>query len=123
LLCEGLYPIGHGNGIDAHCGGRGESLFCETVDLRRLRTNTHGGRRLGYKTASAPNQRDGTHSLELVVSVPDRIEVNLQSNCYFPHRRHLVARSQRACAKIPQDLLSKLDVDRNARIIQMKRFE
>jgi hypothetical protein len=85
-----------------------------------LRTNAHSGRRLGYETASAPNQRDGTHSLELIVSVPDRIEVNLQSYCHFAHRWHLIVANQHACAKIPQDLLSKLDVDRNARIIEMK---
>jgi len=88
-----------------------------------LRANTHGGRRLGYKTASTPNQRDGAHPLKLIVSVPDRIEVNLQSYCYFAHRRHLVAASQHACAEIPQDLISKLDVDGNARIIETKRFQ
>ena len=110
-------------GVDACRGGHGESLFRQIVDLRRLGASAHRRRRVGHETSASANQLDGAHPLELVVGVADRVEVDLQGDGHFAHGRHLVAGREHARAELPQDLLSKLDVDRNARIIETKGCE
>jgi len=56
-----------------------------------LRSRAHGGRGLGDKAAASANQRDRAHPLQLIVGVPNRIEVDLQRNRDFTHGRHLIA--------------------------------
>jgi hypothetical protein len=88
-----------------------------------LRARSYGGRRFSYEAAAPPNECNGAHPLKFVVRVPDRIEVDLQDDRHFAHRRHLIAGSQHAGAKVPQDLVSKLDIDRDARAFEAKGFQ
>jgi hypothetical protein len=53
----------------------------------------------------------------------DRIEVDFQSDSKLAHRRHPFAAPQHSGPKPSQNLLAKLDVDGNARILEAERFK